>query len=106
MDKYFSNEVRFNLYPKGISLKKYSLKKWIYANGFTQPYVARRMGIAPYKFKLKLKKRRKFSRRQIERLVYFMGAMEAFNVLYFPIKSQRSVVYKCVFKNEQGDGMV
>ena len=29
----------------GYSLKKYLLKQWIYANGLTQPYVAKKMNL-------------------------------------------------------------
>ena len=40
---------------EGYSLKKYSLKKWIYENGYTQPYVARKLGLHPEDFKQKLR---------------------------------------------------
>ena len=31
---------------EGYSLKKWCLKQWIYSHGYTQPYVARRLGVS------------------------------------------------------------
>ena len=82
---------------EGYSLKKYSLKKWIYGNGFTQQYVARKMDIDPDDFKRKLREREKFNKPQIWALIKLMGAEDAFKVLYFPTKQQRRQVWWQVF---------
>ena len=82
---------------EGYSLKKYPLKKWIYDNDHTQPYVAKKLGLAPEELRLKQRGRGKFNREQIERLVYLMGAEAAFNVLFFPSKRKRKKIWWEVF---------
>ena len=82
---------------EGYSLKKYSLKKWIYENGYTQPYVARKLGLHPEDFKQKLREQGKFNEPQIWELIKLMGAEDAFKVLYFPTKQQRREVWWQVF---------
>lgn len=49
----------------GYSLKKRSLLKWIYSRGYTQPYVARKLGMTTKAFKRKLREREKFNEHQI-----------------------------------------
>lgn len=82
---------------EGYSLKKYRLKCWIYDNEYTQPFVARTMGIDPIEFKRMLREREKFSREQLWKLIKLMGAEEAFNVLYFPSKRRRRKIWWEVF---------
>ena len=36
-----------NILTDGYALKKYKLKKWIYDNDHTQPYVAKALGLTP-----------------------------------------------------------
>jgi len=87
----------------GYSLKKHSLKKWIYGNGYTQPYVARKLGLSAYEFKRRLRARDKFNRTEIERLVYLMKAEEAFKVIYFPTFKMRERVRQKVFGDKRGE---
>lgn len=82
---------------QGYSLKKQSLKKWIYENKLTQPYVARRMNLAPEVFKERLTARTLFNRAELRELIRLMGAMEAFKVIYFPILEDRLRVFNEVF---------
>ena len=81
----------------GFSLKKGKLKKWIYEKGFTQPYVAKELGLRPEEFKRKLSQREKFTKEQIQRLILLMSAEDAFKVLYFPTRRQRNEVWWSVF---------
>lgn len=90
-------EERRKVHTKGYSLKKRRLKRWIYTHGYTQRYIAHRLGMTPQVFKRKLREREKFNERQIVRLVYLMKARAAFSVLYFPTKRQRQRVYRKVF---------
>ena len=60
---------------EGYSLKKWCLKQWIYSHGYTQPYVARRLGVSAEEFKRKLRE----------------------HVLYFPTLEMRRRIYKEVF---------
>lgn len=86
----------------GYSLKKHLLKEWIYAHGHTQPYVARRIGVSAEEFKRKLRARERFTRDQIERLVYLMGAEAAFRIIFFPSFRDRRRVWQEVFGDEKG----
>ena len=49
---------------EGYSLKKWCLKQWIYSHGYTQPYVARRLGVSAEEFKRKLREHEKFNEYQ------------------------------------------
>lgn len=81
----------------GYSLKKYSLKKWIYGNGYTQPFIAEELHLDVEEFKRKLRQREKFNREQITLLISIMKAKEAFKVIYFPTKRIRNRVWWQVF---------
>lgn len=81
----------------GYVLNKYMLKKWIYDNDHTQPYVAKALGLSPDEFKRKLGEREKFDRAQIESLVHLMGAEEAFKVLWFSSNRKRKKIWWEVF---------
>lgn len=83
----------------GYSLKKRKLQQWIYRKRLTQPYVARRLKLEPDEFKRMIKGKVPFNKEQITRLVRFMGARAAFQVIYFPTFNQRRKVYKTVFGN-------
>lgn len=62
---------------EGYSLKKWCLKQWIYSHGYTQPYVARRLGVSAEEFKRKLREHEKFNEYQISCLVELMKAKAA-----------------------------
>lgn len=81
----------------GYPLKKYPLKRWIYDNHFSQPFVARMLELSPDEFKRRLRKREKFNRNEIWELIKLMGAEEAFDVIYFPTKGIRRRVWWEVF---------
>ena len=83
--------------PDGYVLKKYPLKKWIYDNDHTQPYVAKKLGLTPDEFKRKLREKERFDREQIKTLIYLMGAEEAFGVIYFPTIRARKKVWREAF---------
>lgn len=86
----------------GYLLKKYSLKKWIYENGHTQPFVARKLGIDPEEFKRMLREHEKFNEEQITKLVELMKAEAAFKVIFFPTKEQRQQVWQDTFGKTKG----
>lgn len=83
--------------PLGYSLKKQELKKWIYENGHSQPYVAKRLNLPPEVFKERLTGRVRFDRGQLNSLIKLMGAKEAFKVIYFPTEEERTRVFYEVF---------
>lgn len=81
----------------GYPLKKYPLKRWIYDNHFSQPFVARVMQLSPEEFKRRLRRKEKFNRDEITALVKLMGAEDAFEVIYFPTMKIRRRVWHEVF---------
>lgn len=85
----------------GYSLKKHTLKTWIYANNHTQPYVARRMNISTDEFKRKLNDHGLFNEQQLRRLIRFMGAEAAFDVIYFPTKEEKRKVHKAAIADQR-----
>ncbi len=87
----------------GYSLKKRCLKRWIYAHGYTQPYVARKLGLSTENFKRKLREHEKFNEYQIRCLVKLMKAKAAFRVLYFPTLQMRRRIYKEVFDSGRAE---
>lgn len=92
------------LITSGYSLKKRALLRWIYKHNLSQPYVAHSLGMSTYEFKRKLYYRQKFSQMQIRKLVYLMGARDAFFVIYFPSPTFRREVYFYVFGRELNTG--
>ena len=97
LSKSATNSIKVVFPDIGYPLKIYPLKKWIYENNHTQSYIARYLGYAPEEFKRKLKEKEIFYEFDIRRLVYLMGARNAFNVIYFPTKGIRQKVWDEVF---------
>lgn len=92
----FTNKVVLNINVHGArryALKKRVLKRWIYSHGYTQREVAKKLHMTTEKFKRKLSRKETFNMEQICRLVYLMGAREAFYVIYFPTYKERCRVY-------------
>ena len=87
---------------KGYSLKKRCLKRWIYVHGYTQSFIARKLGISVEEFKRKLREHEKFNEYQITKLVALMKARAAFRVLYFPSIQIRRRIYQEVFGSGRG----
>lgn len=86
---------------KVYSLKKSKLKKWIYRNNFTQPYIAKKLNLSTKEFKEKLTTHALFNKQQITTLIYLMGAEEAFKIIFFPTIEERKKVYLEVFKKKK-----
>jgi predicted XRE-type DNA-binding protein len=78
-------------------LKKKALKTWIYTHGHTQAEIAHKLGLSAAKFKEMLRERIPFKAYQIRRLVYMMGAQNAFQIIYFPTYQMRCKVWQDVF---------
>lgn len=83
----------------GYALKKKALRRWIYSNDYTQPRIARTLGITVEELKRKLMEHEPFEEWQLRRLVYFMGAKSAFRVIYFHSFSERERVKQAAFIN-------
>lgn len=81
----------------GYSLKKHLLKKWIYANGKTQPYVAKKLGITKAELQRMLNEHEPFNEKQIRILVHLVKAKEAINIIYFPTLKEKRRVWQMTF---------
>lgn len=90
-----------NHVANGYSLKKQKLKKWVYENNRSQPYVAQVMGMNEKDFKKKLNNRELFTERELRKFIYLVGAKDAFNIIYFPTLKQKQEVYQKVFGMEK-----
>ena len=87
-----------NIFCKeGHRLKKQKLKHWIYSHGYTQPDVAKTLHMKTRTFKRKLSRNEFFNAEQICRLIYLLGAYDAFFVIYFPKIEERRRVYQETF---------
>lgn len=79
------------------SLKKGKLKKWIYDNGKTQPFMARKLGITKAELQRKLNEREAFNQKQIRSLVFLVGAEAAIDIIYFPDIKQKRRIWRKTF---------
>lgn len=81
----------------GYSLKKRQLKDWIYDNGKTQPYVARKLGITKEELQRKLNEHEPFNEEQIRSLVRLVEAEAAIDIIYFPTLKEKRKVWRKTF---------
>lgn len=82
------------------TLKKKRLKAWIYQNNYTLYDIAKLLHLSFEEMKEKLNKKIPFTKSQISTLVYFMGARDSFQIIYFPSMAQRKKIYEEVFGKE------
>ena len=87
-----------NNYALGYSLKKGKLKKWIYENNYTMPYVAKRLGLTKNELKRKLSEHDGFNKHQIKSLIYLVGASNAIDIIYFPSLKMKDIIISEVFR--------
>ena len=71
-----------NVRDECYSLKKY--KRWIVTHGYTQTFVAKKLGLDILEFKRKLDERESFTKEQIYALIDLVGLREAYHIIYFP----------------------
>ncbi len=81
----------------GYSLKRNAMRRWMYGRKVDPLIVANRLHLRVSVFKRMLKEKAEFNEEQIRRLVYFMGARAAFNVIYFHTPEERERVRKEAF---------
>ena len=82
------------------SLKKNVLLKWMYKNGYSRSYMARRLWLTKEEFMWRLHSWEPFDKYQITQLVKIMGARDTFFAIYFHSGEQRKEVYRQVFGKE------
>ena len=81
----------------GYSLKRNAIRRWMYCRKIDPLLVSNRLHLRVSVFKRMLKEKAEFNESQIRRLVYFMGARSAFNVIYFHTPEERERVRKETF---------
>ena len=82
------------------SVRKNAFLAWCRKNGRTVQEMERSMFLNEGELQRMLKKREKFNKTQITRLVYLMGARDAFFVIHFPSFGFRKRVYRQLFGRE------
>lgn len=82
---------------KGYSFKKRKLKDWIYDNGKTQPYMARKLGITKPELQRKLNEHELFNEEQIRSLVHLVGAEAAIDIIFFSTFKEKRRVWQITF---------
>lgn len=88
-------------YPeKGYSLKRNPLLHWMFENGYSKNYMARKLGMEKEEFLWRIDNWEPFEDWRIRRLVKIMTAEAAFKVIYFHSNTQRKKVHLQVFEKE------
>ena len=82
---------------KKYSLKSNAMHRWLYSRKVDPVIVADRLRMRVSVFKRMIKDKTPFEEEQIRRLVYFMGAKSAFDVIYFATPEERERVRKATF---------
>ncbi len=78
---------------KSYTLKKRALKYWLFRHRLTVKEFSEKLQLGEKELNTRLEFWEYFSCEEIERLVYLMGAREAFYVIYFPTYKERCRVY-------------
>ena len=89
---------------KVYSLKRRALRRWLRRRKTDPIIMSNRLHLRVSVFKRMLKEKKPFTETQIRRLVYFMGARSAFDVIYFTTPEERERVRKETFGKGEGYG--
>lgn len=82
---------------KSYSIKRNAMNHWMYSRKIDPIIVADSLHLRVSVFKRMLKEKTPFDEEHIRRLVYFMGAKAAFEVIYFHTLEERERVKEKVF---------
>jgi hypothetical protein len=86
---------------KGYSLKQKTLYHELCRRRYKVKLFAQKMGLTVDELKNKLKNKELFSKEQISKMVYILGAEATFNIIYFPTLEEKSNVYKRTFLHDE-----
>lgn len=87
-------------YQNGLSLKSRALRICLQRRGVSQKQISEVIGIPKQIFRWRLYHKQKFTREEITRLVYFIGARAALKVLWFPTVAEKLRVSQSVKSND------
>lgn len=83
-------------YTDGVSVKRRALKIWLERRGITQREMAQVLELSKQEFRQKLYRHYKFDKRQITKLIRFMGARAAIEVIWFQTIEVKTRIKKYV----------
>lgn len=91
---------------KSYSLKYRTLRNCLMNRGIDDLIViSNLLQIRVSELKRRLKSHYKFDKMQISKLVYFLGAKNMFEIIYFPILKMKRKIYREIFGKTQTKGV-
>ena len=90
-------------YRNGVTLQCGELKYWLNRKGFTQKYVAERLGMSKRELCQKLFNRHRFSETEITMLIKILGAKAAISIIWFPTLQEKKKVKKYVWEGQMSN---
>lgn len=87
-------------FRNGVTLQCRVLKYWLNRKGFTQKYVAERLGMSKRKFCNKLFMRQRFSESEVTELIKILGAKAAIAIIWFPTLQEKNQIKKYVWEGQ------
>ena len=82
---------------RGYSTKKGKLEKWLKEHGFSLNELAQRLGISERELQERLDDWDYWSAEEIERIVEFVGAKAAYDIIHFPSRKEKITIKKKAF---------
>ena len=80
----YSSAINCIDYIDGVSIKSQALKSWLRRRGITQSEMAKVLELPKQEFRRRLYKHCRFDQRRMTKLIRFMGARAAIEVIWFP----------------------
>ena len=80
----YSSAINCIDYIDGVSIKSQALKSWLRRRGITQSEMAKVLELPKQEFRRRLYKHCRFDQRRMTKLIHFMGARAAIEVIWFP----------------------
>lgn len=87
-------------YSRGLSLKSRVFKAVLKKNGITQREMAELIGMKKRTMRRKLYRREKFTQKEIEHIVYALGARAAIEVIWFPTIEEKLRIKKYIWEEQ------
>ncbi len=95
-----SETICSNCAKQGYSLRQNAFYIWQQKRGITMEYIAKRMQLSQEEIISKLENKELFDEKSLTKLIFLMGAKEAFFIIYFPSFEFRKYVYEQIFNKK------
>ena len=99
----YSSAINFTDYTDGVSLKNRAIKRWLRRKGVTQSEMAKVMDLPKQEFRQRLYKHIKFDQRRITKLIRFMGARAASEVIWLPTIKEKEKIKNYVVEGQMNE---